>query len=170
MTAHATESPGETQARRLERVSAEVAKLLRDPMVASRVRASPGESEWSAMQALGHMTEMIPYWLHHCRVLIAATGEVPTFGRTPGSPERLAGVARGAAAQPDEMLAQLQDEVRRAAATIRALSTAERGKRGINPGRGEMSVADVIESLIVAHAEEHLAQVEGALRSQPERR
>ena len=165
MTTHQTESSGETQARRLERVSDEVAKLLREPKVASRLRASPGESEWSAMQTLGHMTEMIPYWLHHCRALIAATGEVPTFGRTPGSPERLAGVARGAAAQPDEMLAQLQDEVRRAAGTIRSLSNAERSKRGINPGRGEMSVAEVIESFIVSHAEEHLAQVEGALRA-----
>ena len=166
MTAHPTESSGETQARRLERVSDEVATLLREPKVASRLRASPGENEWSAMQTLGHMTEMIPYWLHHCRALIAAaTGEVPTFGRTPGSPERLAGVARGAAAQPDEMLAQLQEEVRRAAGTIRSLSKAERSKRGINPGRGEMSVAEVIESFIVSHAEEHLAQVEGALRS-----
>jgi hypothetical protein len=73
-------------------------------------------------------------------------------------------VARGAAAQPDEMLAQLQDEIRRAAETIRALSAAERNKRGINPERGEVSVAYVIESFIVAHAEEHLAQVKGALR------
>ena len=117
------------------------------------------------MQTLGHLTEMIPYWLHHCRVLIAATGAVPTFGRTPGSPERLDGVARGGAAQPDELLAQLQGEVRRAADTIRSLSVAERSKRGINPGRGELTVADVIESFIVSHAEEHLAQVEGALRS-----
>ena len=65
----------------------------------------------------------------------------------------------------DEMLAQLQEEVRRAAETIRALSAAERSKRGINPERGEVSVAYVIESFIVAHAEEHLAQVKGALRS-----
>jgi hypothetical protein len=74
-------------------------------------------------------------------------------------------VARGAGAQPDEMLAQLQDEVRRAADTIRRLSAAERSKRGINPERGEVSVAYVIESFIVDHAEEHLAQVKGALRA-----
>ena len=165
MTEHQTVSSGETQAKRLEQVSDEVAKLLREPKVASRLRASPGESEWSAMQTLGHMTEMIPYWLQHCRVLIEARGEPPRFGRKPGSPERLAGVARGAAAQPDEMLAQLQDEVRRAAETIRALSAAERSKRGIDSERGEVSVAYVIESFIVAHAEEHLAQVKGALRS-----
>ena len=165
MTTHITESPGETQAKRLERVCEEVAKLLREPKVASRLRTSPAENEWSAMQTLGHMTEMIPYWLHHCRVLIAATGDLPTFGRTPGSSERLAGVAHGATAQPDALLAQLQDEVRAAAGWIRKLSMAERGKRGVHPGRGEMAVADVLESFIVSHAEEHLAQVQSALRS-----
>jgi uncharacterized damage-inducible protein DinB len=162
---HGTASIGETQARRLERVYEEVARLLRDPGVAARLRTSPGKEEWSAMQALGHMTEMIPYWLQHCRVLIAATGEPPTFGRTPGSPERLAGVAHGAAAEPDALLAQLQGEVRAAVGAIRTLSVAERAKRGVYSGRGEMTVADVLESFIVSHAEEHLAQVQAALRS-----
>ncbi len=165
MTTHAAESSGETQAKRLERVYEQVASLLRAPGVASRLRAAPGENEWSAMQTLGHMTEMIPYWLNHCRVLIAATGELPTFGRTPGSPERLAGVAHGATAQPDALLGQLKEEVRAAAGTIRKLSMAERGRRGIYSGRGEMTVADVLESFIVSHAEEHLAQVQAALRS-----
>jgi uncharacterized damage-inducible protein DinB len=159
------ESPSETQAKRLERVYDEVARLLRDPGVALRLRTAPGKDEWSAMQVLGHMTEMIPYWLSHCRVLIAATGELPTFGRTPGSPERLAGVAHGASAQPDALLRQLQEEVRTAAGTIRTLSMAERSKRGLYPGRGEMTVADVLESFIVSHAEEHLAQVQSAVRS-----
>lgn len=154
---------GETQARRLEHVYEEVARLLRDPGVASRLRTAPGKDEWSAMQALGHMTEMIPYWLSHCRILMAATGAPPAFGRTPGSPERLAGVAHGAAAEPAALLVQLEGEVRTAAATIRTLSTAERQKRGVYTGRGEMTVADVLESFIVGHAEEHLAQVRTAL-------
>src|SRR5262249_2324950 len=140
-----------------------VARLLHDPGVAARLRTVPGKDEWSAMQTLGHMTEMIPYWLNHCRVLIAATGEPPRFGRTAGSPERLAGVAHGAAAQPDELLARLDEEVRAAAATIRKLTVAERNKRGISGERGEVTVAEVIESIIVSHAEEHLAQVRTAL-------
>jgi len=163
MTTHAAEGSGETQARRLERVYEEVATLLREPGVASRLRAAPAEKEWSAMQALGHMTEMIPYWLHHCRALIAATGEPPRFGRTADSPERLAGVAHGTSAQPDALLRQLEQEVRAAAGTIRKLSVAERSKRGVHSGRGEMTVADVIESFIVTHAEEHLAQMQAAL-------
>ena len=95
MTTHLTKSGShDAQAKRLERVYEEVAKLLREPGVVARLRTPPGENEWSAMQTLGHMTEMIPYWLNHCRTLIAAMGTPPTFGRTPGSPERLAGVAR----------------------------------------------------------------------------
>ena len=100
---HAAKSSGEQQAERLEQVCEEVTRLLRDPDVASRLRAAPGENEWSAMQTLGHMTEMIPYWLNHCRVLMSASGELPTLGRAPGSPERLAGVAHGAAAEPDRI-------------------------------------------------------------------
>jgi uncharacterized damage-inducible protein DinB len=164
VTTQTTENPGEAQARRLERVYEQVVKLLREPAVAARLRAAPGENEWSAMQTLGHMTEMIPYWLHHCRVLIAATGGPPTFGRTAGSPERLAGVAHGATSEAEALLTQLGDEVRSAAAAIRKLSVAERGKRGINAARGEMTVAQVIESFIVGHAEEHLAQAQSALR------
>jgi len=165
MTRHGAENPGEGQAQRLERVYDQVAKLLREPGVIARLRTAPGEDEWSAMQTLGHMTEMIPYWLSHCRALIAAAGELPTFGRSRGSPERLAGVARGGSSQPDALLTELRDEVRSAARTIRGLSAAEREKRGVCMGRGEMAVADVIESFIVSHAEEHLAQVEAALRA-----
>ena len=165
MTTHAIpSSSGEAQAKRLERVYEEVAQLLQEPGVAARLRTPPGRNEWSAMQTLGHMTEMIPYWLNHCRTLIAATGTPPAFGRTPGSPERLAGVSHGASADPDALLRQLHEAVRAAASEIRQLSTTERGKRGISSERGEMTVAQVIESFIVDHAEEHLAQAQSALR------
>jgi uncharacterized damage-inducible protein DinB len=159
-----TESLGESQARRLERVVEQVASLLGQSEVAARLRTPPGENEWSAMQTLGHMMEMIPYWLNHCQTLIAATGAPPAFGRTPGSPERLDGVARGATSQPDALLDQLRHEVRAAATTIRSFSAAERSKRGRSPERGEVTVSDVVESFIVRHAEEHLAQVQAALR------
>jgi uncharacterized damage-inducible protein DinB len=155
---------GETQAKRLERVYEEVAKLLEKPSVAARLQTSRGGTEWSAMQTLGHMTEMIPYWLSHCRALIAATGAPPTFGRTVGSPERLAGIAHGASADPDALLRQLRENVRTVASAIRQLSAVERAKRGISTERGEMTVAQAIESFIVDHAEEHLAQVQNALR------
>ena len=165
MTAATEETPGEAQAHRLESVDHQFTTLLRQPEVAQRLRAVPGENEWSAMQILGHVTEMIPYWLNHCRTLIAAKAEPPHFGRVLDAPERLAGVERGATGNPDEMLRRLNDEVQAAAQAIRQMSTAERGQKGIHLRHGEMTVADVVEQYIVAHAEEHLAQVRATLRT-----
>ena len=145
MTTDTHEIPSETQARRLEHVYEQVATLMRQPDVAQRLRAAHSENEWSAMQILAHMVEMIPYWLNHCQVMIVATLELPTLGRTLDSPERLAGVERATIGTPDELLSLLNDEVQAAAIAIRQMSPAARSKKGINPGRGEMTVAEVIE-------------------------
>jgi len=164
MTTDTGEHSAEAQARRLESVSEQLAALLNQPEVARRLRAAPGENEWSAMQVLGHVVEMLPYWLNHCRGLIAAA-EPPQFGRTLDAPERLAGVDHGATGTPDELLRLLNDEVQTTARAIRQMSVAERSKKGLHLRRGEMTVADVIEVFIVAHAEDHLAQVRAALQS-----
>ena len=165
MTAITEEHSGEAQARRLERVREQLTTLLRQPEATQRLRASRDENEWSVMQALGHMVEMIPYWLRHCQTLMAATTEPPRFGRTLDAPERLAGVERGATGELNELLRALNDEVQTAANAIRRMSAAERGRKGVHPKHGEMTVAEVVETFIVAHAEEHLAQVQAALRN-----
>lgn len=151
----------ETQAQRLEQVYDQVRMVFHQR---EGVTVAPSEQEWSAMQILGHLVEMIPYWLHHCHHLIAATGEPPQFGRTLDAPERLAGVEQGASGNLDGLLQLLYDEVQSATQIIRQMSSVERGKRGVHSRRGEMTVADVIELLIVAHAEEHLAQLELVLQ------
>jgi len=163
VTIDSEEHPGESHARRLESVYEQLTAVLRQPAVAQRLRAAVGEDEWSAVQVMGHMTEMIPYWLSHCRVLIAAPAEPPRFGRTLDAPERLAGVERGATGEPDDLLRRLNDEFQAAASAIRHMSAAERGKTGIHLRRGEMTVAEVIEVFIAAHAEDHLAQVRATL-------
>ena len=110
------ESPREGQARPLERVYEQVAGLLRDPDVASRLRMAPGESEWSAMQTLGHLTKMIPYWSNHCGVLIAPTG--PPRGPAARRVRRSDWRVCQAAPRPDDLLTQLEGAVRSAATAI----------------------------------------------------
>ena len=61
MTADAGANAGAAQARRLEQVYEQLETLLHHPDVAERLRAAPGEQEWSALQVVGHMVEMIPY-------------------------------------------------------------------------------------------------------------
>ena len=163
MAADTDLNPGEAQARRLEHVGTQVTALLRQPEVAQRLQATPGENEWSAMQTVGHMAEMIPYWMSHCHRLMAAKSEPPQFGRTPDNTERLAGVERGATGQPDELLHSLNHEVEVAAQAIRHMSRTDWSKTGVHLRHGTMTVAEVVEQLVVAHAEEHLAQAQAAL-------
>jgi hypothetical protein len=138
--------------------------LLHDHDVVPRLRTAPGEQAWSALQVIGHMVEMIPYWLHHCHRLIAATLEPPQFGRTLDAPERLAGVEAATTSDAIELLSQLQQVVEAAAKDIHHMTEAERSKIGIHVRQGTMTVADVIEQLIVGHAEAHLVQVQEALK------
>jgi hypothetical protein len=101
---------------------------------------------------------MIPYWLNDCQTIIAASAP-PTFGRALDAPERLAGVEQGANTSLQTLLNLLQREVQGAAAAIRQMGALERGKKGVHLLRGEMTVAEIVETMIVAHAETHLAQV-----------
>ncbi len=154
----------EGHANRLLAVNDQLQKVLSPTDVGRTWPEPPADADWTAPQILAHLVEMIPYWLDHCRRIIAAQGEPPPFGRLLDAPERLEGVERGAALTPGELLPQAEAEIRAAAAAIRAMSPAERGKIGLHIRRGEMSVADVIEVFIVAHAEDHLAQLREALR------
>lgn len=153
----------EAQAHRLEHVYAQLARELSSAEVRQRLTIAAGDDEWSTMQILGHLVEMIPYWLGHCRRLITASGSPPSFGRSLDAPDRLAGVAQGQSAHPDELLGLLKQEIDTAAASIRRMTPEERTKTGIHLRRGEMTVAEILETLVVSHAEEHVAQVRRTL-------
>ena len=158
----ASTTNAEDEARRLEVVSAVIGELLRRPDVAQRLRAA-GSEEWSALQIVGHMTELIPYWMHDAQTLAANAGAPPHFGRNLDAPERLEAVARAATSDPDELLRRRAADVQNAAVDIRAMSPEERAETGIHNRRGEMTVAEVIEQLVVHHAEDHVGQVRQVL-------
>ena len=147
---------------RFERAGRELIAVLRRPETAERLRNAPGEAQWSALETLGHVVEMIPYWLSHCRTLIAAEGEPPAFGRTLESPERLEAVETVEKVGPDTLMDRLETEVESAVGEIRGMSAADLEKKGMHVRRGEMAVAEVLERFIVAHLEEHVEQVRAA--------
>jgi hypothetical protein len=165
MTIDTQKSSGKLQIERLETTVAQIVAFVQQPGNAQRLSVAPGENEWTVLQTLGHCVEMIPYWLRQCHMLIQANGEeLPRFGRTPDSAERLAGVERGAVGNPDELIEQLKIETRNAVAEIRGWASAELAKKGMHARWGEMSVEEIIERLIVVHLEEHLKQIQDALK------
>ncbi len=162
MSAERTEAT--TQAERLEQVYTQIPAELQQSGVLDRLRKAAGAEEWSVMQILGHMTEMLPYWLSHANAIIASSDELLKFGRALDAPERLEGVERGAAATPEALLQQLYDAMQQTSAAIRAMSSSARAKRGLHSRLGEVSVAQLIETVIVTHAEEHLTQIRQSLQ------
>lgn len=155
---------GEAQARRLESAVRRIGVVIHKAENAQQVRGPSRGDEWTVLQTLGHLAEMIPYWLSQCRLVIqSGGGPPPRFGRTLDDPGRLEGVDRGAVGSPDELLGRVKAEASQGAAAIRAMTTEERAKKGINRRGEEMSVGDIVERFIVVHAEDHLDQIREAL-------
>lgn len=155
--------PGAQYAQRLEHVGQQVAALLERAEVAQRAGDTPSADAWSALQTIGHMVEMIPYWLKHCADITAAAGAPHRFGRGLDDPERLAGVERAATGDPAELIRQLSYEIQSAAAALRAMPASAYARVGQHITRGDMTVEQIAEQLLVGHAEAHLAQVRAAL-------
>ncbi len=152
---------GESQARRLENAGDEMSRILRERDAERRKVSAAGDAEWSGMQIAGHVVEMVPYWLAHVETIVAAP-EPPTFGRCPDSPERLAGPEHGAASDAEALAGQLHEVTKRGAARIRQLTPQDRAKKAVHIRRGEMTAGDVVEMMVVAHAEEHLEQLKNS--------
>lgn len=150
------------QAHRLEALYTALEAELTQPGLMDKLRHPASANEWSAMQTLGHMVEMIPYWMHDCQTIIAAANP-PQFGRGIDAPERLEGVEQAANKTPDELLNQLNAEVNAASAAILAMTSTDRAKQGIHIRKGATTVAEIIETFVVAHAEDHLEQIRKAL-------
>jgi hypothetical protein len=134
----------------------------------------PGpESEWGPREVLAHVGEMIPYWLGEIELIVdagaggagaggaeaGAGGEAPGFGRLEDDPIRVQIIGRDRRFPGRELLARIDVEARRAAARFRALTEVESSAVGRHVTRGELTVADIAERLLVGHIEGHVTQL-----------
>jgi hypothetical protein len=127
-------------------------------------QVAPGpESSWGPREVLAHVGEMLPYWLGEIeRILDGGVapggGEPPAFGRLEEDPIRVQVIGRDRSFPARELLARIEVEGRRVATRLRALE-ADAGLLGRHPTRGDLSIANVAERMIVGHAEGHLVQL-----------
>lgn len=134
----------------------------------------PGpESAWGPREVLAHAAEMIPYWLGEIELIVDAGIESggadapssdnapagPSFGRLEDDPIRVQLIGRDRAFPARELLGRIDVEARRAAARFRALDGRESGYVGRHLTRGDLTVADIAERLIVGHIEGHVTQL-----------
>lgn len=125
------------------------------------------EAEWGPPEVLAHVAEMIPFWQGEMERILAGvaegtTGPVP-FGRIASDPNRLGILERDRSLPPAELYDRIDNALERFGRRLASLSEAERGRSGLHPKRGEMSVAAIADAFVVSHLADHAVQLEGIL-------
>ena len=134
-----------------------------EPWALTDVYGPGPESSWGPREVLAHVAEMLPFWLGEIERIVDAGvgpggGEPPAFGRLEDDPIRVQVIGRDRAFPGRELLGRIDVEGRRVAARLRELDP-QGGLLGRHPTRGDLSIADLAERLIVAHAEGHVTQL-----------
>jgi phosphatidylserine/phosphatidylglycerophosphate/cardiolipin synthase-like enzyme len=129
---------------------------------ATAEQVGPGpESSWGPREVLAHVAEMLPYWLGEIELILDAAGrrEPHAFGRLEDDAIRVAIITRDRAFPARELLGRVEAEAKRVARRLRALGEEDAVAIGRHVTRGDLSVRDIAERLIVGHIEGHVTQL-----------
>lgn len=128
---------------------------------AEKLYQKPAEKEWTIVENLAHIAEMLPYWAGEVAKLVAQPGQ--QFGRTMEDQSRLSAlrehghdhlvqiqsVLPGSYTHLDEVLSRLQDS--------------DLALTGHHPRRGEQTLAWLIEEFLTKHLHDHVVQIRECL-------
>ena len=121
-----------------------------------------GDERWEAGQVWAHLAEFPGYWLAQAqRVVALPTNEPVPFGRVKTDAGRIEAIERDRDTDPAALLARVRSSLAEVTAAARALPQDAWSLRGMHPSRGEMTVREIVDRFIVAHLEEHAAQLDG---------
>jgi hypothetical protein len=129
-------------------------------------QVGPGpESSWGPREVLAHVAEMLPFWMGEIELILDAggRGERQSFGRLEDDPIRVQVIARDRAFPVRELLGRVEAESKRVAHRLRALDDGAASIVGQHVTRGDLSVREIAERLIVGHAEGHVTQLRESL-------
>jgi hypothetical protein len=117
------------------------------------------ESFWGPPEVLAHLTEMLPYWLGEVERILAGWPTPVPFGRVATDEVRIAIVGRDRTVPLRDLFDRVEADVRRYERRLDELTPGDLARLGLHPARGSMSVQAVLDVIVVAHLEEHCAQL-----------
>src|SRR5579859_5417480 len=115
---------GTTAEATAQRVEAEMAKLIAtvEHLDEATVHQMPGEGEWSAMETLAHVAELVPFWAQRARQIADGTFGNQPYQRTAAeNAQRSAAISAHGRDSLPEMVNRLRSSAGDAAATLRAI-------------------------------------------------
>jgi hypothetical protein len=127
---------------------------------------APGpESSWGPREVLAHVGEMLPFWLGEIELILDAGGgaEPLAFGRLEADDIRIAIITRDRAFPARELLSRVESEGRRVSRRFRAFGATEATTIGRHVTRGDLTVREIAERLVVGHLEAHVTQLRDAV-------
>jgi hypothetical protein len=118
------------------------------------------ESEWGPPEVLGHVDEMLSYWVDELERVVAGDPAGPVaFGRVATDTSRLDRIDAERRRPMTEILDGIGAGLGRANAFVGRLGPEDLARVGVHKTRGEISVAESIDRFLTTHLADHLAQL-----------
>lgn len=124
------------------------------------------EASWGPREVLAHTAEMLPYWLGEFERVVEAgrgSGDGRPFGRTAEDPLRLGVLERDRSLPFRELFDRIDAGIGRWGRRIASGSPGDDAAIGLHPRLGEMTAGEIRDRFVVAHLDDHAAQLEATL-------
>ena len=129
----------------------------------AKLYKAPAENEWSIMQNLAHIVEIMPYWANEIEKLVARPGQ--NFGRTQQHEGRLKAISEHGGDSLEQIKALLPGSYARLQEVLDTLKDSDLELTGVHPRFGEKSLDWFIEDFVTGHLIAHLEQIRSALNA-----
>ena len=139
---------------------AELNQLIDGPLASldsAKLYQPPVENEWSIMQNLAHVVEIMPYWANEIEKLVARPGQ--NFGRTMQHEGRLQAIREHGSDSLQQMKAALPASYARLQEVLSKLTDSNLELTGMHSRYGEKSLDWFIEEFVTQHLINHVEQI-----------
>ncbi len=124
---------------------------------------SPRSRDWVPREILAHVVEMLPYWHGEIERILAGAAEPVPFGRTANDLVRVMTVDRDRTLPVAELYYRLDNSIERLVRRLLELDDRQCARRGLHRTRGELTVQQIVDTMLAGHIEEHCDQLARAL-------
>ena len=138
----------------------ELSELIDGPLAQldpAKLYKAPAENEWSIMQNLAHIVEIMPYWANEIEKLVAHPRQ--NFGRTQQHEGRLKAIDEHGRDSLEQIKALLPGSYARLQEVLGTLKDSDLELTGVHPRFGEKSLDWFIEDFVTGHLIAHLEQI-----------
>jgi len=121
------------------------------------------EGEWTAMELLAHVAEILPYWAHQARELSERSQDGELFGRSTVNPDDDPGRLAAIEGHKGDQLAAIETLIRtgltQAVADVRAIQDSKWGRNGTQANGQVTTVAQIVDQRLIGHLQSHAEQL-----------